>query len=78
MPEELDSIGSSCKNDQEDHNSQQNVFQSFKKRKKTKKKKNKTKQKQILVKSAQTQKKKKVKPTKRGFRLESWKLEHVN
>ena len=69
MPEELDSIGSSCKNDQEDHNSQQNVFQSFKK---------KTKQKQILVKSAQTQKKKKVKPTKRGFRLESWKLEHVN
>ena len=34
MPEELDSIGSSCKNDQEDHTSQQNVFQSFKKKKK--------------------------------------------
>ena len=44
MPEELDSIGSSCKNDQEDHNSQQNVFQSFKKKKNQKKKKtNKTK-----------------------------------
>ena len=44
MPEELDSIGSSCKNDQEDHNSQQNVFQSFKKKKNQKKtKQNKTK-----------------------------------
>ena len=41
MPEELDSIGSSCKNDQEDHNSQQNVFQSFKKKKKNQKKKKK-------------------------------------
>ena len=40
MPEELDSIGSSCKNDQEDHNSQQNVFQSFKKKKKNKTKTN--------------------------------------
>ena len=41
MPEELDSIGSSCKKDQEDHNSQQNVFQSLKKKKK-KQKQNKT------------------------------------
>ena len=45
MPEELDSIGSSCKNDQEDHNSQQNVFQSFKKKKKKNQKKKKKKKK---------------------------------